>query len=204
MKKFLCAALALCLVFALAACGGTDDVQTSPDDTGVHANHDGVTPTDLETTAPTPTPVPESISSLNVNGVDLIKNGQITGVGYQGFEYADGKLTIKDLQFESPYNDTVISFGGGDLEIVVEGDCSITTQSGVSAIVCSDDSALTFSGSGSLTISCPDAAAIDMSGSVTAGCALNVSGSDACTGTVTAASGFAVTDSGASMTVAAA
>lgn len=204
MKKFLCAALALCLVFALAACGGTDDVQSSPDNSGVHANIDGVTPHDLETTEPTPTPVPENISSLNVNGVDLIKDGQITGVGYQGFDYADGKLTIKDLQFDSTYTDTVISFGGGDLEIVVEGDCSITTQSGVSAIVCSDDSALTFSGTGSLTISCPDAVAIDMSGSVNAGCALNVSGSDACTGTVTAASGFSANDAGATLTVAAA
>ena len=78
MKKYLCILLAFALVLTLAACGG-DPSSDLPDpdveDTGEVS--DGATPTDLDapTAEPTPTPVPEDITTLKVCGISVIKNG---------------------------------------------------------------------------------------------------------------------------------
>ena len=196
MKKTFCAALALTLVFALAACGQGSE------------NPGGVTPSDLMGTEPpaTPTPDPEPLDSLSICGIPVIRGGQLSGLGYEGMDYADGTLTINALELEREDQAApIISFGGGDLEIIVVGECSIVT-SGTDGIVAEDGSALSFSGEGSLSISTEGAAAIDVSGAVTVGCALSVSGETVCTSeNVTAAEGFAVTaNDESSLTVSAA
>ena len=78
MKKTLCAALALTLVFALAACGQGSE------------NPGGVTPSDLMGTEPpaTPTPDPEPLDSLSICGIPVIRGGQLSGLGYEGMDYA--------------------------------------------------------------------------------------------------------------------
>ncbi len=199
MKKFLTIALALCMVFAFAACGSGDD----------ETRTDGTTPTDLNAPAvsPTPTPDPEPLDSLEINGVAIIRNGQLTNVGYRGFTYADGKLTMDSVEIENlDSSKPVISFSGGDLELVVTGECSLTATEGVIVISGGEGDALTISGDGSLTVSAEDAAAFDLDGELTVSCSLNVTGMPACSAeTVTAADGFAVTENDeATLTVSAA
>ena len=195
MKKFLCAVLALCMVLALAACGsdgGDDNVQ--PSGTDVYPN--GVTPTDLDTSTPEPTPEPEDLNTLTIKGIiDMIKNGQITGMGYEGFSYEDGKLVLTDVHLsDDSASGPIVSFDGGDLEIVISGDCSITTVAGVPVIAGGEGCSLTISGDGTLTLSADAAAAIDVSGNVTVNCGLNATGAPATSSAgVTAGDGFSIT-----------
>lgn len=202
MKKLLSSALALCMVFALSACGGGGD---DPDSTPT-ADYDGSTPSDLLTTAePTPTPVPEAITTLNIDGIHIISDGQITGVGYRGFTYEDGTLTIDSVTLERSDEDIpLIEFEGDALEIIVTGECSLTATGGAS-IISGGGEDITFSGDGTLTLSATDATAIDTTGSVTIGCALSAAGSDACASEdVTAADGWTLSDNGDTLTVTAA
>ena len=198
MKKFLAIVLALCMTFALAACGGDNNEV-----------NDGSTPTDLNATPvpATPTPDPEPISELSINGANLIKGGQLTGFGYRGFTYADGTLTIDSVTVESSSSSApLISFSGGDLEIVVVGDCSLTASEGRLVISGGEGDNLTITGDGTLTISATGAAAIDVSGEVNVSCALTVTGEPACTSDSAAAGdGYTLTvsEDSATLTVAA-
>ena len=186
-------ALALCMVFALAACG-SGDAGTSPT-----PNYEGSTPTDLlgPAVSPTPTPDPEPIESLVVNGIDIIRGGQLTGVGYSGFDYADGTLTIEDVTLQgSDAEDALISFSGGDLEIVITGTVTLAADGGAPVI----------SGEGTLNATAAETAAIDVSGDVTVGCAVTVTGAPPCSAeNVAAAEGYSITaNDGTTLTVAAA
>ena len=189
MKKLLCAALALTLIFALAACGSDEP------------GSQGSTPSDLIGPTPEPTPEqePEPLDSLSICGIDIISGGHLTGLGFSGVEYADGVVTIDGLEIERENQSApIISFGGGDLEIVVSGECVIETSGGTDGIVASDDSALTITGSGSLSIATEDAVAIDASGAVTISCELTASGETACTSeNVSAGEGFALSSESA-------
>ena len=153
MKKLLCMALALCLVFALAACGDDPSPSTSGGDSDVIT--DGSTPTDLTTvTSPTPTPDPEPINTLTVYGINIIINGQVTGVGISGVSYEDGKLTITDVTYQNDSADApFIYFEGGDLEIVVSGEVTLASDTGAAVIGNGGDEALTISGDGTLNLS---------------------------------------------------
>ena len=198
MKKALTIALALCMVLALAACGGgVADATPTP-------NYDGSTPTDLLGPSPSPTPVhdPEPVDELIINGVHLVRGGELTGVGYSGFDYADGVLTVSDVTVQGTGG--VITVSGGDLEIVVSGEVTLAGE-GASAIR-GDDSDITITGDGTLNVSATDAAAIDLSGSLSVGCALTAVGDPACSSeSVSALEGFAITvNDGANLTVAAA
>ncbi len=193
MKKFLCAVLALCMVLALAACGsGSTEPSAQPTDDGTHVNPGGVTPEDLMVTPePTPTPDPEPITTLAINGISIVRDSQVGLLGYTGFEYADGVLTVSDTTVQG--SDPVIYFEGGDLEIVVTGSVTFAT-SGAACIECGDGSNVTISGDGTINLSATDAAAIDMDGSLSVGCALNATGAPACSAAdVSAAAGHSVT-----------
>ena len=127
MKKYLCILLAFALVLTLAACGG-DPSSDLPDpdveDTGEVS--DGATPTDLDapTAEPTPTPVPEDITTLKVCGISVIKNGQLTNLAYKGVKYENGVLTLDAAVLDSgTTSDILIEFYGGDLVIGVTGEC---------------------------------------------------------------------------------
>lgn len=106
MKKILALVLALCMVFVLAACGSNDGNDTV---------NDGSTPSDLmPVVSPTPTPVPEDITSLTIGGLHIIRDGQITGLGYRGCTYEDGTLTIDSVALTNDKADEpTISFEGG-------------------------------------------------------------------------------------------
>ena len=190
MKKLFCIALALCLVFALAACGEVES-ETSPT-----PNYDGVTPSDLlgPTPEPTPTPEPQPVQFLSVNGVNLVSNGQLTNIGFKGFSYADGVLTVTDVTLQSSDSSKpIIAWDGGDLEIVISGTVTLESSGGIPAIS-GGSNALTLSGDGTLTVNAADAAAFDVTGALTVGCVLNATGAPACSGsTVTAAEGHSVT-----------
>lgn len=107
MKKYLCILLAFALVLTLAACGG-DPSSDLPDpdveDTGEVS--DGATPTDLDapTAEPTPTPVPEDITTLKVCGISVIKNGQLTNLAYKGVKYENGVLTLDAAVLDSGHD----------------------------------------------------------------------------------------------------
>ena len=199
MKKLLIALVALCLSLPLAACG-SGDPETSPT-----PNYDGSTPSDLlgPTPEPTPTPDPQPVTLLTVNGVNLVRDGQLTGLGYAGFSYADGVLTIDSVTVNcESASHPLLVVEGGALEIVVAGECALNSTGGTAAI--SSDGDLSFSGEGSLTVSASEAAGIDCAGSVTASCALNVSGAPAISAAITAGAGYAVTEGEGTVTVAAA
>ena len=207
MKKYLCILLAFALVLTLAACGedpsgdNTDpDVETSGDVS------DGATPTDLDapTAEPTPTPVPEAITTLKVCGISVIKNGQLTNLAYKGVKYENGVLLLDTAVLDSgTTSDILIEFYGGDLVIEVTGEC-VFTSSGVPAIKC--DGSVTLQGDGSLSISTAESASISVEGGVTVSCALTVTGAPAVESTgVTAGDGFAISEnSETSLVVAAA
>lgn len=198
MKKILALVLALCMVFVLAACGSNDGNDTV---------NDGSTPSDLmPVVSPTPTPVPEDITSLTIGGLHIIRDGQITGLGYRGCTYEDGTLTIDSVALTNDKADgPIISFEGGDLEIIVVGDCSMTSTGGAS-IISGGDSNLTISGDGTLTMSATGAAAIDLSGSLSVECALSATGEPACSSeNVSAGDGYTVAaNDGTTLTVSAA
>lgn len=207
MKKYLCILLAFALVLTLAACGedpsgdNTDpDVETSGDVS------DGATPTDLDapTAEPTPTPVPEAITTLKVCGISVIKNGQLTNLAYKGVKYENGVLLLDTAVLDSgTTSDILIEFYGGDLVIEVTGEC-VFTSSGVPAI--KGDGSVTLQGDGSLSISTAESAGISVEGGVTVSCALTVTGAPAVESTgVTAGDGYAISEnSETSLVVAAA
>ena len=203
MKKLFCMALALCMIFALAACGQNADPDASPTPT----NYEGVTPSDLLTTPhPTRTPEQQPLENLSVGGVDLVSDGVRGNLGYEGFEYADGVLTITDVTVQTETGSfPVIAFDGGDLEIVISGEVTLAAENGASAISGGDNN-LTISGDGTLKVTASgEAAAIDVTGGVSISCSVTASGSDACTsGNITAGEGFSLTDNGAELSVAAA
>ena len=180
IKKLLCAALALTLLLALGACGNKSGEGSSPTDV-----KPGSSPTDVDVPA-TPTPEPQSVSTLTLCGIPVVMNGQPTGVGYKGVTYADGVLTIGEgVTMESNSAQYPCIDFSGELEIVVEGDCTLSSTGGAPAISGgregdSDASDLTISGSGKLTAAAADAAGIAVTGklSVSDG-ALDITGAPA-------------------------
>lgn len=200
MKKTLCIILALAMAFALAACGEAE-TEASPTPT----YYDGSTPSDLlgPSPKPTPTPDPQPVTTLTVNGINLVRDGQKSIIGVNGFDYDDGVLTITDVTLQGGSADeALIHFDGGALEIVVKGEVTLAASGGASVISADEGHALTISGDGQLTVSASGAPALDIPGGVTAGCALNCTGEPACTGEAAAAAGFAVTvNDGATLTV---
>lgn len=205
MKKYLCILLAFALVLTLAACGG-DPSSDLPDpdveDTGEVS--DGATPTDLDapTAEPTPTPVPEDITTLKVCGISVIKNGQLTNLAYKGVKYENGVLTLDAAVLDSgTTSDILIEFYGGDLVIGVTGEC-VFTSSGVPAV--KGDGSVTIQGEGSLSITSTESAAISVEGGVTVSCALKVTGAPAVQSTgVTAGEGFSLSENSETSLVAA-
>lgn len=197
MKKILALVLALCMALVFAACGRDDG----------DAVNDGSTPSDLmPVTSPTPTPEPEAINSLVIGGLNIIRDGQITGLGYRGCTYEDGTLTIDSVELTNDdAEEPIISFDGADLEIIVVGDCTLSCTGGAS-VISGGANNLTFSGDGSLTMSAAGAAAIDVSGDVAAECAMNVTGEPACSSAnVSALEGYTVAvNDGTTLTVSAA
>ena len=199
-KKAFCTALALCMVFVLAACGGPasdPDASASPGTVDTTPFPDGSTPTDLlPSTVPTPTPEPEEITTLRVNGITFIRDGQITGLGLVGMLYEDGKLTITDVTYQNGRSDSpLVYFEGGDLEIVVEGESTLASDNGMAVFGCPGDESVNISGSGTLHLSAAGGAAFDIGGDLTVGCALDAVGEGvlAVDGAVSAAEGFAIT-----------
>lgn len=211
MKKYLSILLALALVLCLAACGNGDPTSSDqPDDgaqdSGTPAYEDGVTPTDLTapSTSPTQTPEPEleSLETLKVCGISIIKDSQLTGLAYKGVKFEDGMLILDAAELNSDTGSSpLIEFAGGDLEISVNGDCSLACQT---AIGIKGDGNLSITGEGSLSISSSTAQGISVTGSLNVACTLNVSGSPAAEcSEVTAGEGFTVTaNEEASLTVA--
>ena len=196
MKKYLCILLAFALVLTLAACGGdpgSDLPDPDVEDTGEVS--DGATPTDLDapTAEPTPTPVPEDITTLKVCGISIITNGQLTGLAFKGVKYENGVLLLDSAVLDSgTTSDILIEFYGGDLEVEVTGEC-VFTSAGVSSII--GDGSLSLKGEGSLSITATEAAAISVEGSVTAACALNVTGAPAAESAgVSAGEGFSLSE----------
>ncbi len=211
MKKYLGIVLALMLVLGLAGCSNGDPSASDlpdPDveNTGGTAYEDGATPSDLlpATPEPTPTPDPEDLDTLNVCGIPIIKNGQLTSLAYKGVKYENGQLLLDSAQLATAANSSaLIEFAGGDLEVVVSGEC-VFTATEASAVV--GDGSISFTGEGSLSVTAADAAAISVDGTLTVGCALNVSGAPAVESSeIVAAEGFAIgTNDEATLTVAAA
>ena len=179
MKKFLCATLCLCLLCGVSACGSDDpDASANPE---IELPDVVVSDTDLTVASPTPTPEPETIDTLTVCGINLVRDGQATGLGFGGAVYADGVLTLTDAELSSSLaGQPVISFSGGDLEIVLEGVNTLESSGGAAAISCSDEGVnLTLSGSGSMTATASEAAAISVSGTLTVSATVDVTGAPA-------------------------
>ena len=155
------------------------------------------------TAEPTPTPVPEAITTLKVCGISVIKNGQLTNLAYKGVKYENGVLTLDAAVLDSgTTSDILIEFYGGDLVIGVTGEC-VFTSSGVPAI--KGDGSVTIQGEGSLSITSTESAAISVEGGVTVSCALKVTGAPAVESTgVTAGEGFSLSENSETSLVAAA
>lgn len=182
MKKLLSLSLALCLLVCLAACGSEPAVDTpATDKPPVITPGLSTTPTDLNPPSKAPTPLPEDqpVSELAVNGIALVRNGQLTGIGYKGTTYEEGVLTLSDgFSLKADGVDSGISFTG-PLTIVVEGAVVISSEQQPAIVGEGDDSALVIKG-GSLTVSSKEGAAIALSGSLTVdACALLAEGSPA-------------------------
>lgn len=180
MKKILCAILCLSLLVGVSACGSQDD----PDESAtpeIELPDVVVSDTDLTVASPTPTPEPQEIDSLSVCGINLVRDGQLTGLGFGGAVYADGVLTLTDAELSSSgAGAPVISYSGGNLEIVLEGVNTLAATGGAAAISCTDENGnLTVSGSGSMTATAEEAAAISVAGSVTISATVDVTGAPA-------------------------
>ena len=194
MKKTLCILLALALVLGLAACGGGEPAASELPDPEFSLPPEDATPSDLTPEAsPMPTPTPESIDTLKVCGISVIKNGQLTNLAYKGVKYENGVLTLDAAVLDSgTTSDILIEFYGGDLVIGVTGEC-VFTSSGVPAV--KGDGSVTIQGEGSLSITSTESAAISVEGGVTVSCALNVTGAPAVESTgVTAGEGFSLSE----------
>ena len=89
------------------------------------------------------------------------------------------KLTDAVLS-SSDENEPVISYSGGELEIVLEGVNTIEATNGAAVISCAgDEGNVTISGSGSLTATAADAAAISLPGTLTISATVDVTGAPA-------------------------
>lgn len=168
IRKLLCAALALTMLLALAACGNKAGDGSSPTDVKPSAT----SPTDVDVPA-TPTPEPQSVSTLTLCGIPVVMNGQPTGVGYKGVTYADGVLTLTEgVSMESASAQYPCIQFTGKLEIVVKGDCTLSSAGGAPAILGGEEgetakSDLTISGAGKLTVTSTDASGLSVSGKLT-------------------------------------
>ena len=122
MKKFLCAILCLTLLLGVSACGNENEDPEATETPEIELPDVVVSESDIVYASPTPTPEPEAIENLAVCGINLIRDGQLTGLGFGGAEYADGVLKLTDAVLSSSdENEPVISYSGGELEIVLEG-----------------------------------------------------------------------------------
>ena len=181
MKKFLCAILCLTLLLGVSACGqGSDDPEAS-ETPEIDLPEVVVSESDIVYASPTPTPDPQPIENLAVCGINLIRDGQLTGLGFGGAEYADGVLTLTDAALSSnTETEPVISFSGGELEIELVGTNTIEATNGAAVISCTgDDGIISISGSGSLTATAADTAAISVSGTVTVSATVDITGAPA-------------------------
>lgn len=204
MKKIISVAVAVFMLAAFSACGDKNSqASTSPTD---------VSPGDIEILDPTPTPEPQPVYELLVCGIPIVKGGQPTGIGYRGAEYADGVLTLEDLDILADYGSDGAIYFTGDLEIVVKGETTIMAENGAEAIkgeAAEDGGAanLVISGDGALTVGSLEAFGISCSGNITVTCsALEVTGAEeAVEGGVegvTLGEGLTVTaDTGASLAI---
>jgi len=182
MKKLISVVIAVLMLAAFSACGDKNsETSSSPTD---------VSPGDIEILDPTPTPEPQPVSELSICGIPIVTNGQPTGIGYQGVEYADGVLTLDGLDIVADYGSVNAIYFLGDLEIVVNGENTVTTENGKTAILgelAEDESTsnLVISGDGSLTVSADDAYGLVCSGSVNVTCgALDITGTQGAVGLI--------------------
>ena len=139
MKKLFCIALALCLVFALAACGEAEP-ETSPT-----PNYDGVTPSDLLGPTPEPTPQDEYFvismcgdctlsSSQRENTFEYIVDGDMA-YPFSGVKqfFEDDYLTIANLECslspEPLYGSSTFQFCGDaeNAQMLIEGSVEFVT-----------------------------------------------------------------------------
>ena len=181
MKKFLCAILCLTLLLGVSACGNENEDPEAAETPEIELPDVVVSESDIVYASPTPTPEPEAIENLAVCGINLIRDGQLTGLGFGGAEYADGVLKLTDAVLSSSdENEPVISYSGGELEIVLEGVNTIEATNGAAVISCAgDEGNVTISGSGSLTATAADAAAISLPGTLTISATVDVTGAPA-------------------------
>ena len=171
MKKLFCARCSCALLLTLCACGGGASGSASPSDVGKTSASDIAVPA-------TPTPEPQPVSSLVLCGIQVVANGQLTGVAYQGADYADGVLTLDGVSMQADYGEYPAIAFTGDLEIVLKGVNTIDATNGASAIVGGGEdgaaATLKLTGSGSLTVtakgdgtcalSCSGAVAVECTG----------------------------------------
>ena len=181
MKKFLCAILCLTLLLGVSACGNESEDPEATETPEIELPDVVVSESDIVYASPTPTPEPEAIENLAVCGINLIRDGQLTGLGFGGAEYADGVLKLTDAVLSSSdENEPVISYSGGELEIVLEGVNTIEATNGAAVISCAgDEGNVTISGSGSLTATAADAVAISLPGTLTISATVDVTGAPA-------------------------
>ena len=139
MKKLFCIALALCLVFALAACGEAES-ETSPT-----PNYDGVTPSDLLGPTPEPTPRDEYFvismfgdctlsSSQRENTFEYIVDGDMAYPFSGVKQFFEGDyLTIANLECslspEPLYGSSTFQFCGDaeNAQMLIEGSVEFVT-----------------------------------------------------------------------------
>lgn len=160
IRKLLCLVLAAALIItAFAACGKTENPVT---DTDLPEYTPGVAPVSDTNIAPTETPVPTEmpegvLKNLSICGIPLVKDGELTGLGYMGAAYENGVLTLDNAEIIMEMSRNVTIGFTGPLEIVLVGDSVVSAVNGLSAIVGGSEepdyaSSLTISGDGSLTV----------------------------------------------------
>lgn len=171
MKRFFCIILALILVFAISACGGSSD-EPKLSSSG----------TDVIPATQMPSPEPQPVYELYVCGIPLVLYGQPTSINVKGTEYSNGVLKLTDgTNLDSSTSNPCISFIG-DMEIFISGQCSLSSAGGVTCISGGptdeqSKSNLTISGD-ELKIVAADAPGISITGKLTVdGCKIDLTGS---------------------------
>lgn len=182
MKKFLCAILAFALVFCFSACGEESDEITDIED--VKLPDVVVSDTDLTLASPTPTPVQQELTTLAICGVNLIRDGHLTGLAFGGCVFENGVLTITDTTLSSSNSDEpIIAYSGGDLDIVLVGTSTFTATNGAAIISCTDESTddgdLEIEGAGNLVATAEGTAAISVPGDVSISASVDITGEPA-------------------------